>query len=80
MRYRNNDLEAKGWLFLVFCIILAIVWMLGGMHEIDVWNGGVHSGCGGHWVYEQAVGHRYTTDYIYRCDKCGYRYEFNEMR
>lgn len=27
--------------------------------------------CGGRYVYQQAVGHRYTTTYIYRCDKCG---------
>lgn len=31
--------------------------------------------CGGHFYYEQAVGHRFTTNYIYACDKCGKRIE-----
>ena len=35
-----------------------------------IWNDG-YCECGGHWIYEQAVGHRVTTTYIYRCDKCG---------
>jgi len=45
----------------------------------DKWNGGYHS-CGGKWVYEQAVGHRYSTNYIYQCNKCGMREEFTEYR
>ena len=35
------------------------------------YNNGIHEGCGGHWVYETAVGHRYSTNFIYHCDKCG---------
>lgn len=35
------------------------------------YNNGIHEGCGGHWVYETAVGHRYSTYFIYNCDKCG---------
>lgn len=27
--------------------------------------------CGGHWEYQQAVGHQVYTGYIYKCDKCG---------
>lgn len=38
------------------------------------WNNG-YCACGGHWRYEQAVGHQYGTFYIYRCDKCGKRIE-----
>lgn len=34
------------------------------------WNNG-YCECGGHWVYEQAVGHAYSTSYLYKCDKCG---------
>lgn len=34
------------------------------------WNNG-YCNCGGHWVYEQAIGHSYSTSYLYRCDECG---------
>lgn len=27
--------------------------------------------CGGHWEYQQAVGHQIGTSYIYKCNKCG---------
>jgi hypothetical protein len=48
--------------------------------DIAVWNNGYHEDCGGRWEYEQAVGHRYGTNYIYVCDKCGTRYEFDDLR
>ena len=66
----------------VFAIIFLI--MLGSI-QLDTnqdnarWNNGYHQ-CGGKWVYEQAVGHRYSTNYIYKCDKCGMREEFIEYR
>lgn len=44
--------------------------------DFEVWNDGYHEYCGGRWEYEQAIGHRYDTDYIYVCDKCGMRHEF----
>ena len=48
--------------------------------ETNKWNNGIHKDCGGHWQYEQAVGHDYITSYMYICDKCGVRKEFNTMR
>lgn len=38
------------------------------------WNNG-YCECGGHWEYEQAVGHQTRTSYIYRCNECGKRIE-----
>lgn len=35
------------------------------------YNDGICSFCGGNWEYSNAVGHKYTTNYIYICDKCG---------
>ncbi len=43
-----------------------------------IYNNGIHEGCGGHWVYDTAVGHRYTTNFIYQCDKCGMTVELSE--
>ena len=44
------------------------------------WNNGRCDVCGGTWNYEQAVGHKYETSYIYVCDNCGKRIEISEMR
>lgn len=46
----------------------------------ELWNNGYCSECDGQWIYEQAVGHRYDTSYIYVCDKCGKRIEIGEIR
>lgn len=35
------------------------------------YNNGIHNNCGGHWIYQEAVGHQSYTGYIYSCDKCG---------
>lgn len=45
---------------------------------METYNNGIHEGCGGHWVYETAVGHRYSTNFVYYCDKCGMTIEFVE--
>jgi hypothetical protein len=45
-----------------------------------IWNGGHCDVCEGKWEYEQAVGHRSTTSYIYVCSKCGKRIEISEVR
>ena len=42
--------------------------------DTAAWNNG-YCACGGHWRYEQAVGHQYGTSYIYKCDECGTRIE-----
>lgn len=61
---------------IVFIFVLAI-----GMGACDEskWNNG-YCQCGGRWEYEQAVGHRHSTSYIYICDKCGAREEFDKIR
>ena len=49
-------------------------------HDDKLWNDGHCDVCGGTWVYEQAVGHRSSTSYIYVCDDCGKRIELYEVR
>lgn len=58
-------------------IILICVALMVGCHIVDniSWNNGKCS-CGGSWEYQQAVGHRYSTNYVYKCDKCGKIAEF----
>lgn len=60
-------------------IILGSIFILGMIYgvvkcsndqEDKKWNNG-YCECGGHYEYQQAVGHQYTTSYIYQCDSCG---------
>ncbi len=68
---------------IVIAIIAGLVFLVDAgenAHDYKLWNYG-HCECGGTWKYEQAVGHRSSTSYIYICDKCGERIEmFNIVR
>lgn len=73
----------KDWYdFIAPIIILLIVVILGFARcsiDTDQWNDGYCS-CGGRWVYQEAVGHRSSTTYIYKCDNCGKVKEFYSTR
>lgn len=69
----------KDTVYYIIQIILGIAFIVGVVfgivkcsreQEEKEWNNG-YCECGGHWVYEQAVGHAYSTSYLYKCDKCG---------
>ena len=62
----------------IFVVILILIMMFESCHDVSKWNNG-HCPCGGNWVYQQAVGKMYDTDYIYKCDKCGDIQEFDRM-
>lgn len=62
---------------ILFFAFLFFVHTLSLNHENEIWNGG-HCDCGGTWKYEQAVGHRSSTSYIYMCEECGKRIEIHE--
>lgn len=49
-------------------------------HDEKLWNDGHCDVCGGTWEYEQAVGHRSSTSYIYVCTECGKRIELLKVR
>lgn len=55
--------------------LIAVAMLISNSKDVKKWNNGYCS-CGGRWEYQQAVGHRYDTDYIYKCDKCGKIEEF----
>lgn len=59
----------------VFCLHQASI------HRDDKkWNDGHCDICGGTWKYEQAVGHRVSTTFIYVCENCGKRIELSKVR
>ena len=67
-------------ILIILVILVALGVLVVGLvrcsNKIDAaeWNNG-YCDCGGHWRYEQAVGHQYGTSYIYKCDECGNRIE-----
>lgn len=70
-------------------VILTVLLMVGlyifvdqldNSHDNKLWNGGYCDVCEGKWEYEQAVGHKASTSYIYVCKKCGKRIEISEVR
>lgn len=56
------------------CIIVCEI------HDNKLWNNGHCPACGSEWEYEQAVGHYYSTQYIYVCNGCGRRIEISDIR
>lgn len=59
---------------IVWVAITVILVLLGGVLracESANFNGGICTNCGGHYVYQQAVGHQVGTSYVYKCEQCG---------
>ena len=78
-----DDIFATIAVVVMLGLLTAIAFIFGSCadkKDIEAWNGGYHESCGGKWEYEQAVGHGHDTDYIYVCDKCGMRHEFEDVR
>ena len=67
-------------IFSLCAALLFGVYKAGINHDNKLWNDGHCDVCGGTWEYEQAVGHRSSTSYIYVCTECGKRIEINEVR
>lgn len=66
---------------ILLCVALFFgVYWISIKHDEKLWNNGHCDICGGTWTYEQAVGHRISTSYIYICDDCGKRIEISEIR
>lgn len=60
-------------LFLIALLVGSFFFLFGTESCIteERWNNGCCNECGGEWVYEQAVGHQYSTQYLYHCEDCG---------
>lgn len=70
-----DDTKIKVYLILIGMLLVLL--FISRMINATEWNNGYCS-CGGKWIYQQAVGHRYETTYLYECDNCGKTKEFYE--
>ena len=78
LSYDRDMQEDKEPLFNALDTVASCLTVFTYMIESAKWNNG-YCECGGHWEYEQAVGHQYSTSYIYRCDNCGKRIEVKSI-
>ena len=77
MRYNNDNGTPSSFIAILLAIILILL-VINGIANYNKYNNGVCSWCGGTFKYEQAVGHRYETRYLYICDKCGRSIEISQ--
>lgn len=78
----DNSLEIMS---IIVTILLVVALVIGAkscssQHDKELWNNGRCDVCGGTWKYEQAVGHRYSTSYIYVCEDCSNRIEISNIK
>lgn len=64
----------------IFIAVLIGAVVIGNDHDDKLWNYGHCPVCGSEWEYEQAVGHYYSTHYVYVCKECGKRIEIGKIR
>lgn len=75
---RDYDTQASLIFIGIAILFLFLLHSCGSVLSAMMYNNGIHEGCGGYWVYDTAVGHKYTTNFIYQCDKCGVTIELSE--
>lgn len=78
MRTYSSDTQASLIFMGILILFLFILYSCTSTLSAITYNNGIHQGCGGHWIYEAPVGHHYSTNFIYQCDKCGMTIEFTD--
>ena len=81
-RVKTNIMKDRKIFFIA--VLIAILLFIGVVFLQEsscniVYNDGICTRCGGHYIFQQAV-HRYNIRYIYQCDKCGKLIEINSIR
>ena len=72
----NNLIEFVLKITIVPIIIIIAFVLISDTHYKTKYNNGICH-CGGHLIYQEAVGNRNTTSYIFKCDECGEMSEYN---
>lgn len=71
--YNSKDYEFEFY-FKAFLAVIALLFITScceSCSDTNEYNDGKCPYCGGTFVYDTAVGHKYSTNYIYVCDTCG---------
>ena len=65
-------------LLVIFVSLVIFCYVNDQNNQKQLYNNGIHQDCGGAWVYQEPVGHKYSTTYIFKCNKCGLIKEFSK--
>ena len=65
---KNNNMPMS--LIAIIIVIILISLFVESCIGADKYNNGICKLCGGNYVFKNAVGHRWSTNYVYVCDKC----------
>lgn len=68
----------NGFVIIVLLIILLVITVISHTIDRNNYNDGVCQNCNGTLIYQQAIGHKYTTSYVFKCNKCHQLYEFDK--
>ena len=68
--YRRNNNTNLG-VIAILVGILALLMIINSIISADNFNNGICRVCGGQYEFKNAVGHKYTTEYVYVCKQCG---------
>lgn len=61
---------------IILFISIAVIYILSYKPQH---NNGICTECGGQYEFVQAVGHKFDTSYIYKCNECGKIIETDEL-
>ena len=73
--YKSSDSSATLIMIGILIVILLLLTVVRSCSSSTAYNNGICPVCGGNFVFKETVGHRYSTNYIYICDKCGFLIE-----
>jgi len=69
--YNHRDSSGSLITILILIGVLLLLSLIQGCSSSTAYNNGICPYCGGAYQFKETVGHRYSTHYIYVCDKCG---------
>ena len=67
-----------GAIIIALLIVLLAIITISYKIDRDKYNNGICRNCGGTLIYQQAIGHKYSTSYMFKCNKCHKMYEFDK--
>lgn len=73
--YHQHSLSVSLITILILLGVLLVIFVIQGINSSNAYNNGICPYCGGTYVFKETVGHRYSTNYIYICNKCGHLFE-----
>lgn len=69
MYRRNNSTNLE--VIAILAGIVVILMIIGSIISANNFNNGICRICGGQYEFKNAVGYKYTTEYVYVCKQCG---------